>query len=155
MIDTADAVTLKNGIFAVLAALGGWLAKALGGWTPDVWALVAFMVIDYITGLVVAFFFHKSPKTSCGGVSSAAGFRGLIKKMMLLVFVAVGALMDGVLNTDYIRTAVILFFLANEGLSIVENGALMGIPYPKFLRTALELLRDSVDEAPEEEHPRE
>ena len=142
MIDTADAVTLKNGIFAVLAALGGWLAKALGGWTPDVWALVAF-------------FFHKSPKTSCGGVSSAAGFRGLIKKMMLLVFVAVGALMDGVLNTDYIRTAVILFFLANEGLSIVENGALMGIPYPKFLRTALELLRDSVDEAPEEEHPRE
>lgn len=153
MIDTEGALTLKTIVLTVLAFLGSWLTKLVGGWTTDLLTLIAFMTIDFVTGLIVALVFKKSPKTEGGGASSAAGLKGFFKKLMQLFFVIVGVMMDWVLKTDYIRTAVILFFIANEGLSILENGGLMGIPYPKFLRAALELLRDSSDNGKEQMVP--
>jgi len=140
-----DAVTLKNMIFAFLAAVGAWIAQALGGWDSAIIALVAVMAIDYITGLLVAMVFHNSPKTESGGASSAAGLKGLLRKIVMLLFVGMGVLLDNVMGTHYIRTAIILFFIANECLSILENGGLMGIKYPKFLKSALETLRDQAD----------
>ncbi len=140
-----DAVAIKNGIIAFLAALGAWIAQALGGWDTAIVALIAVMVMDYITGLLVALVWHNSPKTEGGGASSAAGIKGLLRKIVMLLFVGMAVLLDRVVGGSYIRTAVILFFIANECLSILENGGLMGIKYPKFLKNALEVMRDQAD----------
>lgn len=140
-----DPVFIKNGILAVLAAIGTAIAQALGGWDGAIIALIFFMAVDYITGLMVALFWHNSPKTTSGGASSAAGLKGLIRKIAMLILVAAAYMLGKVTGADYIRTLVIMFFIANEFLSILENVGLMGIKYPKFLKNALEVLRDQSD----------
>lgn len=132
----------KNVILAIVSAVGSFIANQLGGWDAALAVLIAIMAADYITGLLVAAVWHKSPKTENGGVSSAAGYKGLIKKMAILIFVWVGALLDRVIGADYARTAIIMFYIANEGLSVIENTALMGIPYPAFVGKALEAIKD-------------
>lgn len=140
-----DAVAIKNGALLLFATIGAWIAQALGGWDISVNALALFMCMDYGTGFIVAFWFHNSPKTSQGGVSSRAMLLGFIKKIVMLMFVGMAAQLDSVLGVGYIRTGLILFFIANECLSILENGALMGITYPKFLKNALEVMREQAD----------
>ena len=140
-----DAASIKNLIIACLAAFGAWIAQALGGWDTAIIALIAVMVIDYITGVLVAVVWHNSPKTESGGASSAAGLKGLLRKLVMLLFVGMAVLLDRVTGGSYIRNTVILFFIANECLSILENGGLMGIKYPKFLKNALEVMKDQAD----------
>ena len=137
-----DYNAVKNGVLAALAAVGSWIANALGGWDASMHVLVALMVADYLTGVLVAAVWHKSSKSSSGTLNSVAGFKGILKKCMILMLVWIGVLLDDATGANYIRMAVILFFIGNEGISLLENLGLMGVPFPAFLRRALEALRD-------------
>lgn len=132
----------KNGVLAALAAFGSWIANALGGWDTAMVLLVALMAADYITGVLVAAVWHRSAKSQSGALDSKACFKGLLKKGVILLLVWIGVLLDQALGSEYVRTAVILFFIGNEGLSLLENLGLMGVPYPAFLQRMLEALHD-------------
>lgn len=131
---------LKTLVLAALSSLGGALVQALGGWDMPLQVLVAFLAADYLTGLLVAGLFHRSSKTPGGRLSSAAGFRGILKKCAALLLVFLAVLLDQATG-GFARSAVCFFFIANEGLSILENLGRMGVPYPAFLRDMLEVLR--------------
>lgn len=136
---------IKNWVLATVAALGSLVANSLGGWTADMKVLVFMMGADYLTGILVAALWQRSDKSRTGALDSKAGFRGLCKKGVILLLVWLGVLLDEALGVSYVRTAVILFFLGNEGLSLLENIGLMGVPFPAFLKKALEALRDKGD----------
>lgn len=133
---------MQKKILALLAAAGGLVIQALGGWDGALQALVAFMAADYVTGLLVAGVFRRSGKTAGGGLESHAGFLGLVRKGGILLLVFLGTLLDGLPGGGFVRPAVCCFFMANEGLSILENLGLMGVPYPRFLRDMLEALKE-------------
>lgn len=144
-----DYNAVKNGVLAAMAAVGSWIANSLGGWDASMQVLVALMVADYLTGVLVAAVWHKSNKSSSGTLNSVAGFKGILKKCMILMLVWIGVLLDQALSSAYARTAVVLFFIGNEGISLLENLGLMGVPFPAFLRRALEALRDQGDKGKE------
>lgn len=144
-----DANVIKNGILAGLAVFGSFAANALGGWDASLQVLIALMVADYITGVLVAAVWHKSSKSSSGTLNSVAGFKGILKKCAILLLVWIGVLLDQALGSSYARTAVVLFFVGNEGISLLENLGLMGVPFPAFLKRALEALRDQGDKGKE------
>ena len=144
-----DYNAVKNGVLAALAAAGSWIANALGGWDASMQVLVALMVADYLTGVLVAAVWHKSSKSSSGTLNSVAGFKGILKKCAILLLVWIGVLLDDATGANYIRMAVILFFSGNEGIALLENLGLMGVPFPAFLRRALEALRDQGDKGKE------
>jgi len=132
----------KNVIIGVLSAVGSGIAWACGGWDTGMQTLIIFMAIDYILGLIVAVH-GKSGKTETGVLDSRAGLKGILKKISMLLAVVLGASADRVLGTDgFSRTAVILFFCANEGLSVVENLALIGVPFPEKVKEKLEQLKN-------------
>ena len=139
------AVHIKNGVLAAMAAVGTFIANTLGGWDAAMKLLVAMMAVDYVTGWLVAAVWHRSPKSASGALNSNAGFKGLCKKGAILLVVWIGTMLDSTYGGAYIRTAVILFFIGNEGLSVLENLGLMGIPYPKFLNKMLEALQEQGD----------
>lgn len=139
------AETWKNGLLAALSAVGSAVLGALGGWDTGLQTLVFCMAVDWVTGMTVAGVFKKSAKSGDGALDSRVGFRGLCKKGAELVLVLVAVRLDGLLGGDYTRTAVILFLVGNEGLSVLENLGLMGVPYPAFLKNALAVLRDKGD----------
>ncbi len=140
-----NAICMKNKVLAGLSVLAGWFLSAFGGWDGAMQALVGFMAVDYITGLIVAGVFHRSNKTAAGALESNAGFKGLARKAAVLGLVFVAVLLDRETGAGFIRTAVCLFFTANEGISILENLGLMGVPYPRFLKDMLEALRKRGD----------
>lgn len=133
---------MKNTICTTIGAIGAAVAGYFGGWDNSLRALVIFMVADYITGLVVAGVFKKSTKTKTGRLSSKIGYKGLCKKCMILLFVLIGNQLDMVVGSNYIRDAVCIGFMANELLSIAENAKLMGVPLPKIIDNAIELLKN-------------
>ncbi len=135
----------ENVTKALAAALGA-VAGLLGEWNVLLTILALFMVIDYLTGLIVAWR-GKSPKTETGGVSSRAGFDGLIRKFFIMVVVLVATLLDVAIGnaSRVFQTAATMYYIANEGISILENTALMGVKYPKFIAKALENLREKND----------
>jgi toxin secretion/phage lysis holin len=132
---------MKNVICTAVGAIGGFIASLFGGWTASLTTLLIFMGIDYISGLVVAGVFHASTKTETGALESRAGFKGLIKKLMTLLFVLIGYRLDLAVGTTYIKDAVCIAFMANELISIVENAGLMGLPVPAVLTNAIDLLK--------------
>jgi len=150
MENTFEPVAIKNGVLVALAAIGSFIANQLGGWDSVLIVLICMMAIDYLTGFLCAAVFKTSPKTESGKASSHEMFKGLVRKLMILLWIWIATMLDKVLGVGYIRTAVALFFIANEGLSIVENTALMGVPYPAFVKTALEALKDKNDKATDE-----
>ena len=133
---------MKNGICAGIGVLGSVIASFFGGWTAAMTTLLIFMSIDYITGLVVAGIFHKSKKTENGALESKAGFKGLCKKCMILLFVLIGYRLDLSIGTVYIKDAVCIGFMVNELISIIENAGLMGISVPEPITKAVEILKD-------------
>ena len=137
---------MKEFVLVALSALGSGVAAMLGGWDGALQVLVGFMAADYITGLVVAGGFGKSSKSETGALDSRAGFRGLARKGGILLLVYLGVLLDRATGETVIRTAICLFFIANEGLSILENLGLMGVPYPAVLKNTLEALKEQGDE---------
>lgn len=132
---------LKAFICTIFGAVGGFIAQLFGGWTEDMVTLIAFMAVDFVMGLVLAGVFHKSNKSDNGNLNSKAGWKGLCKKCITLLFVLVAHRLDVSLGTDYIRTATIIGFIANEVISIVENAGLMGIPLPNVITKAIDILK--------------
>lgn len=132
---------MKNAICGILGIIGGAIASAFGGWSAGLTTLLIFMAIDYLSGLVVAGVFHRSPKSEGGALESRAGWKGLVRKGMTLLIVLIGCRLDIMLGIMYIRDALIIAFIINELLSIIENAGLMGIHIPDALKNAIELLR--------------
>ena len=137
-----DAMEVKTGVLALGAAAGALLSRWLGGWDAVMRMLVAVMAADYVTGVLLALVWQRSPKSAAGGLDSRAGFKGLCKKGGILLVIWLAVHLDQAMETNYIRTAVILFFTGNEGLSLLENLGLMGVPLPPVLKKSLEALRD-------------
>lgn len=131
----------KAAVLSGAAVVGGVLSELLGGWDAAIATLILFMAADYITGLVVAGVFQNSDKTESGSLSSTAGWRGLCKKGMTLVVVLVAARLDIVLGTSFVRDAVVIAYLANETISIIENAGLMGLPVPDAIMQTIEQLQ--------------
>ena len=132
---------MKNSILVGIGTTGSIIASFFGGWTASLSTLLIFMLIDYVTGLIVAGVFHKSKKTDSGALESRAGFKGLCKKCMVLFLVLVGHRLDIAIGTTYIRDAVCIAFIANETISIIENAGLMGIKIPVILENAIDVLK--------------
>lgn len=132
---------MKQFICTFIGMLGSAIASIFGGWDTGLVSLLIFMALDYVSGLVVAGVFHKSNKSDTGSLESKAGWKGLCRKCMTLVFVLVAYRLDLVIGTNYIRDAVIIAFLANELISLVENAGLMGIPLPAVITKAIDILQ--------------
>jgi toxin secretion/phage lysis holin len=135
----------KNIAMIIISAIGGLVMEFLGGIDALLVALIVFMAVDYLTGLAVAIVFHKSKKTAGGGASSKEGFKGIVKKVCILLLIGLAHEVDVIVGADYIRAVTIMFFIANEGLSVLENLGLMDIKYPAFLTRALEILKDKAE----------
>ena len=134
---------------AVAGIIGG-AAGLLGGWSTLLTILAWFMGIDYFSGLIVAWR-GRSPKTEHGGISSKAGFDGLIRKAFIMLVVLMATLLDRAIgnSASVFQTAATTYYIANEGISILENTSLMGVKYPAFIRKALEALREQGDQGGE------
>lgn len=131
----------KNILISIVGIIGSAIASAFGGWTTGLTTLVIFMAIDYVTGLIVAGVFHKSTKTETGTLESRAGFKGLCRKGAMLLVVLVAYRLDLAVGTAYIKDAVIIAFMANEAISIIENAGLMGVPMNDTLKNAIDVLQ--------------
>jgi toxin secretion/phage lysis holin len=129
-----------NYIQITFTAIGGWLGWALGGYDGFLYALIAFVVIDYATGVMCAIL-EKN-------LSSEIGAKGIFKKVLIFVMVAIGHIIDSRIIGDgsAIRTAVIFFYLSNEGISIIENASIIGLPIPQKLKDVLAQLSGKEEE---------
>ncbi len=136
---------MKEGICTVIGMVGSAIAAAFGGWDSGLVTLITFMSIDYISGLAVAAVFHNSTKTENGKLESKAGWKGLCRKCATLLFVLVAYRLDIMIGVNYIRNAVIIGFVANELISIVENVGLMGVDLPPVIQKAIEVLEQKAD----------
>ena len=134
---------MKNFIEAAqyaFAALGGAVGAVMGGFDGFLYALIVFVVVDYLTGIMVAVLKKE--------LSSEVGFHGIFKKVVIFALVAVGHIVDThvIQNGSVIRTAVIFFYLSNEGISILENASVIGLPVPQKLKDVLEQRKDGKGE---------
>ena len=132
---------MREWICAAAGVIAGFASAALGGWDHALAALLICMGLDYVTGLLVAGVFHRSPKTPGGALESRAGWKGLARKGVTLALVAAACQLDRAAGASFVRDGVVTAFLANEVLSVVENAGLMGIAVPGPLARAVELLR--------------
>ena len=123
----------------IISALGGWLGYFLGGCDGLLYALLAFVVIDYITGVMCAVNDHT--------LSSEVGFRGICRKVLIFMLVGIANILDAdIIGTgSVLRTAVIFFYISNEGVSLLENAAHLGLPVPEKIKTVLEQLHDRAE----------
>lgn len=130
---------LWNTFQAVIAALGGWLGYFLGGCDGLLYALIVFVVLDYITGVLCAIADHR--------LSSAVGFKGICRKVLIFALVGIANILDvHVIGTGcVVRTATIFFYISNEGVSILENAANLGLPVPKKVKEVLKQLHDGAE----------
>ena len=133
-----------NSIQLIFATVGGWLGYFLGGCDGLLYALIAFVVIDYITGVMCAI----SDKT----LSSEVGFKGICRKVLIFLLVGIGHIVDAQVigSGGVLRTAVIFFYLSNEGVSLIENAAHLGLPVPDKLKAVLEQLHDRAEKGGDE-----
>ncbi len=136
---------IKEKICALIGMGGSLIASLFGGWDAALVTLLIFMGIDYVTGLIVAGVFHASGKTATGALESHAGWKGLCKKGMTLLVVLVACRLDLMMGSNFIRDAVVIAFVANETISIIENAGLMGIPIPAVIIRAIEVLKNQVE----------
>lgn len=129
-----------NTIQLIFAAIGGWLGYFLGGCDGLLYALIAFVVVDYATGVMCAVADKK--------LSSEVGFKGICRKVLIFLLVGVANILDvQVIGTgSVLRTAVIFFYISNEGVSLLENGAHLGLPIPEKMKAVLEQLRDRAED---------
>lgn len=132
---------MRNVLCTTAGVVGGFIASLFGDWDTGIVTLVLFMGIDFFSGLAVAGIFKNSTKTETGALESRAGFKGLCRKCMTLLFVLIAFRLDLAIGTNYIRDAVIIGFMANELISIVENAGLMGLPLPGVLTKAIDVLK--------------
>jgi len=132
----------KEKILAVCGMMGSVIASCFGGWDAGLRTLLIFMVVDYITGLIVAGVFHNSGKSQSGSLESRAGWKGLCRKGMTLIIVLVAYRLDLATGSTFIRDTVVIAFIVNESISITENAGLMGVPIPPVLINAIDILKN-------------
>lgn len=139
-------------ILKMLAAIAGAVAGLFGEWNTMLTILVVAMTTDYISGWIVAWC-GKSPKTENGGLSSKIGFIGIAKKAFIMILVLLATLLDRAIGGDtaVFQSSLVLYYIANEGLSILENAALLGVRFPTKLKKALETMREQEDDPPDQE----
>ena len=137
---------MKEFICTTIGIVGGFISWLFGGWDGMIATLVMIMAIDYITGIIVAGVFHKSKKSETGSLKSIAGWKGLCRKGMTLLIVLIAYRLDLVIGVNYIRNAVIIGFIANEVISILENAGLMGLKYPVVIEQAIDILTKKSEE---------
>lgn len=125
----------------VCAIVSSTILYLVGDITMPFIILLIFMCTDYITGLILSGVFKKSKKTESGGLSSEIGFKGLIKKVCIIICVIVANMLDYVSKTNYIRNVVIISFITNEVISIIENLGLIGVKIPKVITNAIDILK--------------
>ena len=132
-----------NTIQLVFSALGGWIGYFLGGCDGLLYALIAFVVIDYITGVMCAIINKQ--------LSSEVGFKGIFRKVLIFLLVGIANIIDAqVIGTGAVlRTAVIFFYISNEGVSLLENAGHLGLPIPEKIKTVLEQLHDRAENGKE------
>lgn len=128
-----------NAIQLIFSALGGWLGYFLGGCDGLLYTLLAFVAMDYITGVMCAVNDHT--------LSSEVGFRGICRKVLIFMLVGIANILDAdVIGTgSVLRTAVIFFYISNEGVSLLENAAHLGLPVPEKIKTVLEQIHDRAE----------
>lgn len=131
--------------FAIMASIGSALSYFIGGVDTMFIVLCVFLAVDYISGIIVALVFKNSTKTESGKLNSAVSFKGLCKKFFVIILVGVAHLLDIALGTNFIRGGVIIAYISNETISIIENAGLMGLPIPKPLKKAIEILQERED----------
>ncbi|MEA5011759.1 MAG: phage holin family protein [Angelakisella sp.] len=148
----SNATSLRPDAMAAVGVAGSILSALLGGWDMALQTLIIFMAVDYSTGLVVAGVFHRSGKSTTGSLESLAGWKGLCRKGGTLLLVLVAAQLDRVMGSEFCRDAVVIGFLANEAISIIENVGLMGVPFPPILRKAIEVLKNQTGEEDEKDN---
>lgn len=132
---------LKTSILTGIGVLGSFIASLFGGWDAALSTLIIFMGIDYVTGLIVAGVFNNSTKSENGALESRAGWKGLCRKGVTLLIVLIACRLDMVIGSNFMRDAVVIAFIANELISIVENAGLMGIPVPAVIKKAIDILK--------------
>lgn len=132
-----------NTIQLIFSAVGGWLGYFLGGCDGLLYALIAFVVIDYITGVMCAIINRE--------LSSAVGFKGIFRKVLIFLLVGIANIIDvQVIGTGAVlRTAVIFFYISNEGVSLLENAGHLGLPIPEKIKTVLEQIHDRAENGKE------
>ena len=132
-----------NTIQIIFSAVGGWMGYFLGGCDGLLYALIAFVVIDYITGVMCAIINRE--------LSSAVGFKGIFRKVLIFLLVGIANIIDvQVIGTGAVlRTAVIFFYISNEGVSLLENAGHLGLPIPEKIKTVLEQLHDRAENGKE------
>lgn len=148
-------IKIIDWVCLAVGAVGGWLATLFGGWDTGLVTLVIMMAADYTSGLIVAGVFKKSKKSASGALESRAGFKGLCRKCVTLLFVLIAYRLDLMLGIAYIRNAVIIGFCANELISLVENAGLMGLPLPSAIVKAIDILKGKSEQAQKIEEDQE
>lgn len=143
MVEKINAVKLF--LLSVLGGAGSWVINMLGGWTEDLTTLLIFMGVDFVLGLLIAAIWKSSNKSDTGKLNSVSAWKGLIRKGVTLLVVLIAHRLDVTIGVDYIKTAVVIAFIANEGLSIVENLGIMGVPLPAMIKKALEVLTNKAE----------
>lgn len=136
---------MKERICTGIGVIGSVITSLFGGWDGALVTLMIFMGIDYITGLIVAGVFHNSEKTENGSLESYAGWKGFCRKGVTLLIVLVACRLDVVMGSNFIRNGVVIAFIANETISIVENAGLMGVPIPAVITKAIEVLKKKAE----------
>ncbi|WP_294405604.1 holin family protein [uncultured Clostridium sp.] len=137
-----QATMIKTGFYGAVGILGGIFGNLFGGLDKIFYALLICSIIDFLSGGAVAVVFKNSPKTETGAAQSQAGFKGLVKKVFIYLIIVVVVQIDSVIGSNgFLRNAVIIGFMVNEVLSIIENAGLMGIKMPDAVTNAVDILK--------------
>lgn len=148
---------MKEKVLQALSAAAGAVVGFFSGFPPLIWVLLGMMTLDYITGILCGLM-KKSPKTEGGGISSSVARDGILKKVQILIVVLVAVMVDHTVSRGAgvqfaaVTGATCLWFIASEGMSIIENAATMGVKVPKVLLRALEIMKDQGDSKEEEKN---
>ena len=143
---------IKISVCALIGIFGSAITQVFGGWTGDMTTLLIFMAVDFTMGLCVAGIFKKSNKSKKGAIDSLAAWRGLCRKGVAWLIILVAHRLDIALGSNYLKTSCIIAFIANEGISIIENAGLMGINFPEPIVKAIDILSKRGDDEKDEEN---
>lgn len=137
--------TFKTFLVVIIGSIGSGIASLFGGWTEDLTTLLIFMGVDFIMGLLIATIWKKSNKSETGALNSFSAWKGLCRKGVSLLVILVAYRLDVTLGVNYIKTAVVIAFIANESISIVENLGIMGVPLPGIVSKTIDILKSKAE----------